>query len=317
MSFFTRKRVFFAAMVLLIFWILKNNITFNTSKPSSEKSINTEFDGEQALQLIKEQVGFGDRSPNTEGQRKMQEFITHHLQKAEMKVHVQPFEHKSSKGSFKMANVVGEYKPESEKRILLGAHYDTKRFTSMDRLKKDEAVVGANDGASGVAVLLQLAYLMHTSENPPDIGIDFVFFDGEEAEDLKDGEWEPLGSTYFASHLEELYDNTKPQEGIILDMVCDKDLEIYRERNSDRYAKKQNDAFFKIASEAYPSDFKNTTKWSIEDDHMPLNHAGIPTIDIIDFDYPHWHTTGDTIDKCSSESLEKVGDVVWQYLLSL
>jgi Zn-dependent M28 family amino/carboxypeptidase len=181
-------------------------------------------------------------------------------------------------------------------------------------------VPGANDSASGVAVLLDLIRLFATTPLQPNVGIDFVFFDGEEGEEDIGGDfthWSPLGSEYFVTQLDTLYDSTENVEGIVLDMVCDKDLEIVPEAFSIEAAPEQVKAFWRIANAVDDDAFGETGSVAVRDDHSALNAAGIPTFLLIDFTYPPFHTTKDTIDKCSAESLATVSEAVYRYVYTL
>ena len=178
---------------------------------------------------------------------------------------------------------------------------------------------GANDSASGVAVLVELARILNNSHIVPKVGVDIVFFDGEEG-DIHQGSdhsnWKPLGSTYFAEHLNEFYGNNKPVSALVLDMVCDRDLRIYKEQSSVQNAQVQVDAFWNIAQKVNSRVFQDEVQQNIQDDHTPLNRVGIPSFLLIDFEYPPFHTTSDTLDKCSAESLETVARAVFEYAYS-
>ena len=153
----------------------------------------------------------------------------------------------------------------------------------------------------------------------PNVGIDFVFFDGEEGDENQGGDysdWKPLGSTYFAGNLDELYRNNKPISAIVIDMVCDKDLRIYKERSSVQEAPSQVEAFWNVAKKMDNSAFQDQISQVIRDDHTPLNQAGIPSILLIDFEYSPFHTTQDTADKCDANSLQTVAETVWEYINS-
>jgi len=189
---------------------------------------------------------------------------------------------------------------------MLCAHWDCRPRSENDpdSSKRNLPVAGANDGASGTAILLELGRLF--KENPPPIGVDIILFDGEDwGLNGKQTGWF-LGSTFFAENL----GGYRPRAGILLDMVGDKDLAIYREGYSDKYASEINDYIWKVAGEIGAAAFKNSVKPTVSDDHVPLLSHGIRAIDIIDFEYPSWHTQGDTPDKCSPGSLREVGDVL-------
>lgn len=288
-------------------------ITQTLDKLDSKKR---SFSGEEALALIKQQTNYGSRYLSSDAHQKEENFLKAELAASGATVITQSFEQELSNGKKqKLTNIIGRILPEKKNRIILGSHYDSKRFADKDPENTALPVPGANDSASGVAVLLHLAHLL--AFNNPTVGIDIVFFDGEEgAHDLKKDPWQPIGSTYFAKNLNWLYPNTKPQEALIIDMVCDKDLTIYQEKNSLQYAPKQVTAFWKIAPK-HSNAFIAEPKYQIADDHTPLAKAGIPSQLIIDFDYPAFHTTMDTSEQCSEKSLEIVGNTILDYIASL
>ena len=190
--------------------------------------------------------------------------------------------------------------------ILLGAHYDTRILADHDPEPslRDDPVPGANDGASGVAVLMELARTL--PENLP-VAIKLVFFDAEDNGGIDDWDW-ILGSRAF---VRELVD--KPSAAIIVDMIGDADLEVYYERNSDIVLMEQ--IWQQARNLGYENIFIPEYKHSMLDDHTPFIEAGIPAVDLIDFDYPYWHTTSDTLDKVSPESLKSIGDTLTAWLL--
>jgi Zn-dependent M28 family amino/carboxypeptidase len=165
-------------------------------------------------------------------------------------------------------------------------------------------VPGANDGASGVAVLLELARTLPSDSVP----VELVFFDAEDNGDLPGWEW-LLGSRAYVAGLK-----TKPQAAVILDMIGDKDLNIYIENNSDPQL--VNSIWAQAGALGFSQQFISKPKYSMLDDHTPFLEAGIPAVDIIDFDYPYWHTAADTADKVSAQSLQVVGQTIWSWVVS-
>ena len=231
-------------------------------------------------------------------------------------VKVQSFEHKDVDGKvYELKNIIGRLFPEKQKRIILGAHYDTKRYADKDKKHPEAPVMGANDGASGVALLLELARVLKENYASPNVGVDIVFFDGEEGEpDLVKANWEPLGSKYFVTRLRDIYPDQKPILGIVADMVCDKNLGIYKEPLSMQFAGDFVNGFWKVARQTAPEVFMDKTGPAVGDDQMPLIAAGIPSILVIDIEYPYHHTSHDTLDKCSAESLKMVGDAFLRFV---
>ncbi len=274
------------------------------------------FNAEEALALIETQLSFGPRHLTSAGHTKIQKFLEAELTTHADQVITQAWTEAMSSGvNVQLKNFVGKFNPEAARRVILATHYDTKKLS----LNSAHSVPGANDGASGTAVLLELARALAEAKVKPQIGVDIVLFDGEEGDEKVAHEytnWHPFGSEYFAKNLRSVYGSAKnPEMGIVLDMVCDRDLQIYKEENSFELAKTEVENFWGIATKVSPS-FRPTAKWRIGDDHIPLIKAGIPSLLLIDFDYPYFHTTNDTLDKCSVESLGSVGRALVKYIYS-
>lgn len=266
------------------------------------------FDGERAFADLAYQVEFGPRIPGTDGHRQCAAWIQEQLRPLADSLWKQDFTGTvlGSPDTFAMTNIVARFNPSASTRIVIGAHWDTRPLADLDpdSTKWDEPVPGANDGASGVAVLLELARILD-SVAPP-IGVDLVFFDGEDGGDygVSPGHW-CQGSFHFAAHLPTRYDRA-----VVVDMVGDKNLRLPVEGNSFRLSPDWVDRIWKTAAELNVTAFERVRGEDVFDDHMPLLMKGIPAVDIIDFDYVHWHTTNDTIDKCSAASLAVVGQVL-------
>jgi len=202
-----------------------------------------------------------------------------------------------------LQNVVAR-RSDQPPQIILAAHYDSRLAADRDPDpgKRSAAVPGANDGASGVAVLLELARTL-PEDSPP---LWLVFLDAEDNGGLPGWDW-LLGSRLFVAALEQ-----KPRAAIILDMIGDADLNIYFEKNSDAQIAAQ--IWAQAARLGYGEAFIPVPKYSPLDDHIPFIQAGIPAVDIIDFDYPYWHTTADTADKVSAASLQAVGETLLAWI---
>jgi Zn-dependent M28 family amino/carboxypeptidase len=203
-----------------------------------------------------------------------------------------------------LANIIARHPGERGPWIILGAHFDTRPMSDRDPAQPRQPVPGANDGASGVAVLLGLAHALPAGSLPCEIWL--AFFDAEDSGGIDDWEWF-VGSRYMA---ESLSDN--PDMVIIVDMVGDADLQLYYERNSDPEI---SASIWETAAELDQEGFIPEPKHSILDDHIPFIRRGIRAVDIIDFDYPYWHTTEDTLDKISVDSLSQVGTTLRAWLL--
>lgn len=272
------------------------------------------FDKAKAWEHLVKQCNFGVRMPGTKSYDFTKVYLTEEMKKYCENVRLQPFTHTWTVTGkpVAMANIIGEQNwKEAKTRILLLAHWDTRPTSDMDSNPDNyrRPILGANDGASGVAVLLELMRAVK-DKLPKDVGVMYLLTDGEDLGPELDEMF--LGAKYFAKNMP----NPKPDYGILLDMIGDKNLRIPMEPNSLRYAPTLLREFYLNASKIGLKDtFPMNYGPVIEDDHIPLNEAGLPTIDLIDFDYDYWHTQKDTPDKCSAESLGKVGMALESWLL--
>jgi Zn-dependent M28 family amino/carboxypeptidase len=242
----------------------------------------------------------GPRIPETEGHAQIQDWIEQELVEAGWQVETQ----ESEALGHPIENIVARRTDEAP-QILLGAHYDTRIYADSDPdpAQHTNPVPGANDGASGVAVLLELARSLPAGTVP----VSLVFFDAEDNGRIEGWDW-ILGSREFVAN-----NPVPPQAAIIVDMIGDADLNIYKERNSNP---ELTDEIWGVARElGYESKFIPEYKHSMLDDHTPFVQAGIPAVDIIDFDYPYWHTVQDTPDKVSAESLDAVGETLFVWVV--
>ena len=267
----------------------------------------TQFRGEKAWEDVAYQVSLGARIPGSEAHLKTTNWIETELQTAGWSVEIQ----NTDAGGQPIKNIVGKWGAGSP-WIILGAHYDSRILADRDpdpNLRK-QPVPGANDGASGVAVLLEIARVLpntvtqaDSSRHPGQVWV--VFFDAEDNGQIAGWEW-IMGSRAFVNQLLE-----KPDAAVIVDMIGDKDLQLYLENNSNPDISHQ---IWALGQELGYAQFILEPKYTILDDHVPFLDAGIPAVDLIDFDYPYWHTTADTPDKVSPESLEVVGNTLIQWL---
>lgn len=274
------------------------------------------FDGDKAYNYLLMQTDLGPRNPGSKGHKACLELLKNELVKSGAKVQLQPFMHYDSHEgkTLSMTNIIGSFEIEKMSRIILCAHWDTRPIADRDSPEnKNKPIIGANDGASGVAVLLEVA--RHLSLNPPAIGIDIIFFDGEDYG--KEGELENycLGSRYFVANNKSYY----PKYAILLDMIGDAQLEIPIEGYSQHYMPEIVEQIWAVAANLGYSQFLPEVRHYVFDDHVILNSGGIPAIDLIDFEYPdqshrYWHTLEDTADKCSPHSLKVVGDVLMEII---
>jgi glutaminyl-peptide cyclotransferase len=189
--------------------------------------------------------------------------------------------------------------------IILGAHYDSRMIADQDPdlSKRNQPVPGADDGASGVAVLLELARTIPANLHGQ---VWLVFFDIEDQGNIPGWDW-ILGSKAFVDNLK-----GKPDAAVVIDMIGDKNLDIYMEKNSNHGLNQE--IWNQAAALGYKDEFIPQYKYSMEDDHTPFLQKGIMAVDLIDFDYPYWHTASDTSDKVSAESLKIVGDTLLHWI---
>lgn len=271
-----------------------------------------EFDGATAFRYIERQVAFGPRVPGTPAHRAQAEWLDSILRTKADTVIVQRWTHKTARGdTLQLVNFLARFNPKAEKRVLYLAHWDSRPRTD-NPLSKDSTkwVPGANDGGSGVAVLLGVADALR--KQPPAIGVDLLFDDGE---DYGDFSKEPndvlMGARYYAQHLPP---GPLPVFAILTDMIGDKDLQVCREGNSITAAPEVVDRVWDLARRMGYSSAFAPCESTIIDDHMELQKVGIKAIDLIDFDYgpknAYWHSVDDTPDKLSPASLKTVGDVL-------
>lgn len=269
------------------------------------------FGAGRAYDYLERQVAFGPRIPGTEGHARQLEWMKGFLSERADTVIEQSFTHTTTGGErLPLTNLFARFRPGAEERILLVAHWDTRPLAdqSPDPADRTLPVLGANDGASGTAVLLELANLF--AERPPPIGVDLLLVDGEDYGPT--GEDMYLGAKHFAAHQPTGY---APLYGVLLDMVGDRDPRFPIEGYSERYAPEVVQRVWGLAQEmGYGDVFVSSPGLFIEDDHVPLNRGGIRTIDVIDFEYGpenrYWHTPLDVPANTSPESLGIVGDVM-------
>jgi hypothetical protein len=273
---------------------------------------STPFDGSAALAMVKTQLDFGARIPNTPPHVKTGDWILARLAATADTAYAQPFTQVSAKGdTLRLRNFIGRFRPAAKDRVLYLAHWDTRPISddaSVPMAQRNVPVPGANDGASGVALLLHLAELL--KKTPPSVGVDLVFVDGEDYGEFSSDTDVLLGSKYFATHLPSA--DYKPLFGVLFDMIGDADLAIYQEGNSIEKAPEIVARVWAAAKDLGHSDvFMDQGKYTVTDDHIPLLKAGLRVIDVIDLDYPAHHTPNDTYDKVSAKSLKAVGDVAY------
>jgi len=284
-------------MIVILFICSVTSFTF-----SDENS----FDAERAYELLTWQTDLGPRPPGSPGWRVFQDNMRGFLDSLGATYIEQRLDFVDTvRGdTVPMTNWIIRINPDSSRKILIGGHYDTRPWADKDpdSTRRDDPILGANDGASGTAVILHLAEIL--TEHPPHVGVDLVLFDGEDSFEPGREETFFVGSFHFAANRP---DTSMYWYGVIVDMIGDTDLQIYREELSETYVKPVNDIVFDVARRLDLPHVYDTVGHRVGDDHTALCNGGIPTVVVIDFDYPYWHTHEDTPDKCAPASLEIVG----------
>ena len=276
------------------------------------------FDEDHAFSYLVAQCDFGPRNPGSDGYYACLDYLITELDQSANEIILQDFSYQERRYNkqYNLQNIIARFNPDSEFQTVISAHWDTRPWADQEDLRQDreKPIIGANDGASGVAILLELAKIM--GENPPPIGVNLVFFDGEDLGVPGENETYCQGSRFFAKNLPIPH----PNEAINLDMVGDKQLVLPIERYSLEYHPKLVRHLWDRAKDMGLDAFIGRVDYAIYDDHIPLNEiAGIPSIDIIDFKYPNsyanfWHTLNDIPENCSEESLGQVGALMVDYI---
>lgn len=258
------------------------------------------FDGQRAFADLEYQVVLGPRTPGSPGHAAVVDWMVSNLRSAGWQVEIQ----QTTRLGHPIRNIIAK-SGEGTPWVILGAHYDSRLVADQDPdpARRTDPVPGANDAASGVAVLLELARVLPV-DLPGEVWI--VMFDAEDNGGIESWDW-ILGSRAFADSLQ-----AHPDAVVIVDMIGDADLDIYLEGNSDPSLR--GEIWAQAAALGYSDVFINMERHTMLDDHTPFLELGIPAVDIIDFDYPYWHTIADTPDKTSAESLKAVGDVILAWL---
>lgn len=318
---------------LLLFSILSISCGNKTKTNETVEEATTtvqapQFDADSAFQYVKAQVDFGPRVPNTKEHVACGNYLAGQLETFGAKVTSQYADLITYDGTLlKARNIIGSYKPENKKRIALFAHWDSRPWADNDPDKKNHytPILGANDGASGVGVLLEIA--RQIQQQQPELGIDLIFLDAEDygthqayTGEHKEEAW-CLGAQYWARNPHVQGYNAR--FGILLDMVGGQNPTFYLEYYSERYAKDVNRKVWKKAQElGYGNLFINEIGGRATDDHLFINQiAGIKTIDIIphnpenlySFD-PMWHTVKDNMDNINRNTLKAVGQTVMEVI---
>ena len=280
------------------------------------------LDPKRAFSYLKKICDIGPRVTGTGGMIEQQNMLEQHFKKLGAKTTWQEFNirHPETGVNVSVKNFIVTWNPDEAERVLLCTHYDTRPYPDKDLRNPKGIFIGANDGASGTALFMEMGHILQ--KLPLKVGVDLVFFDAEEI--VFDAQRDPLfvGSTHFAQVYADDPMSPRYRSGILIDMIADSDLQLFYEQNSLKYAKPLVDEVWGIAKDLRISAFKPSVGYEITDDHLPLNSiAKIPVIDLIDFDYTRgtkgksfWHTTGDTPEQCSGTSMIKVGSVLIEWI---
>lgn len=311
----------FICILFVALAIARGGVAFGEAPDSGTKPENP-LDALRAYRYLEQICAIGPRPTGSKGMAAQQDLLEKHFTELGGDVVRQTFRAPSPLGGeVSLTNLIVRWHPERKKRILLCTHYDTRPLPDRDPdpVRRTSGVfIGANDGASGVAVLMELAHLMGDLEGP--YGVDFVFFDGEEFIFVERRDPYFLGSNWFALQYVKNPPDVRYRWGVLLDMVGDRDLQLHQEGFSAtwRDTRPLVKQIWDKAEELGVEEFIPRIGMDIRDDHLPLhNVAKIPTCNIIDLNYPYWHTEQDVPKNCSPTSLAKVGWVVYEWLKSL
>jgi glutaminyl-peptide cyclotransferase len=285
---------------------------FAAERPGADVS----FDAKRAMGYLEDICKIGTRISGSEGMKKQQELLDKHFTNLGAKVTYQKFtaRQKSRPRPLEMANLIASWHPERKVRVILCSHYDTRPMADqeLDRRLWKEPFLSANDGGSGCALLMELGHSMKDLKT--EVGVDFVFFDGEEYVWDHDDDYF-FGSREFGKRAVADRKTVTYRGAILLDMIAGKTAKFPVEQNSWNRAPDLCRQVWGIAAELKATQFVHDrmSKVAVEDDHMALNRSGIKAIDLIDFDYPYWHKVDDVPKNCSGESMEQVARVlaVW------
>ncbi|WP_083671148.1 M28 family peptidase [Singulisphaera sp. GP187] len=277
------------------------------------------INGARAYGYLNQITELGPRPAGSAANTLQRQLVTQQFARNGAVVREQPFTGVDplSGAKVEMANLVGSWHPERTERVVIAAHYDTRPFPDRetDPNLRQVPYLGANDGASGVALLMELANQLENL--PTTVGVDLVLFDGEELVYNEKGEYF-LGSKEFVRDyhegIEQGTNTDRYKSAIVLDMVGGKNLQIKKEPYSLQQAPTLVQDVWKVARRLKVSAFRNNVGRAVLDDHVALSNGGIPAIDVIDFDYPYWHKAQDRPENCSPASLRQVGRVVTGWL---
>lgn len=301
-------------------WLMTGG--FGPTGPSGKTAtVPARYNADRAMGYLQKLCNFGPRPSGSEAMKQQQDYLESFFKEHGAEVTRQSFEarHPIDGNAVKLTNLIAAWHPERRIRFLFCAHYDTRPYPDSDPVNPHGTFIGANDGASGTAGIMELAHQLH--DLPENVGVDLVLFDGEELVfknrfNNSEGDYF-LGSTHFAQQYVLQPPAVPYRAGVLFDMIGDRELLLFTEKNSLRFARPVVKSFWKEAKSLGVTVFIDRARHDIRDDHLPLNRiAKIPSIDVIDFDYPrpgigapsYWHTEQDIPANCSGTS---IATVVW------
>ncbi len=291
-------------------------VPFAADRASRPAEKNVPFDGKRAMSYLEAICAIGSRISGTEGMQRQQELLRKHFTALGGKVQTQTFTARqvSRPTPIEMANLIVSWHPQRPRRVILCAHYDTRPIADQepDPRQWRQKFVSANDGGSGVALLMELAH--HLQDLPTTVGVDLVFFDGEEYIFDRQADEYFFGSKHFAQAWRKDKNRAQYVAAVLLDMIAGRNPQFPVEGYSWQRSKSLLVDIWKIAAELRCPSFQNRHGHQVLDDHLALQNAGIPAIDIIDFDYPHWHRLSDVPANCAPDGLEQVARVLGVWL---
>ena len=325
---FVKNLVLFLVVIMATHSCKTKTSDEKTAAPETIKLVaSPAFNADSAYQFVKKQVDFGPRVPNTAAHTACGDYLVNTLKKYGLEVTEQTFVATTYDGKkLNARNIIGSFNPKASKRILLTSHWDSRPFADQDSLEKNKPVPAANDGASGVGVLLEIVRTLSVSATKPDLGVDIIFFDVEDwgnsdlAKDKYSGYC--LGSQYWAANKHT--PNYTAYFGVLLDMVGAKGATFPKEGYSVQLAESVVKEIWDIAAQlGYSNYFLDQRGSAITDDHVPVNEvAKIPMVDIIHTQpnnlaqtfFKDWHTTHDTMENIDPKTLKAVGQTLVQVL---
>jgi hypothetical protein len=294
-----------ALPILAIIFLVIPIACFNSQPP--------DFDADKAWGHLLKQCSFGPRLPGSAARDSAAFYCTSTLVRYGAEVSLQRFDVRDpyADRTIGMINVIANFYPDRPKRVMLAAHYDSRPWADQEEIDSLQArpVMGANDGASGVAVLLEIARLLG-ERAPKGVGVDLIFFDGEDYGKQGDLEYYLLGSKYFVTTRPDY----RPVCGILLDMVAGRESFIAKEGYSRMHAAELTEDLFARAARLELDFFKQEDGGPIYDDHVPFLMAGIDCVDLFGYEYPQWHTIYDVPENCSRDHMAQVGALLLDFL---